>query len=49
MKFCLVLLASFLFTFQIAVARVKLPALIRDSMVLQRDVKVKIWGWADKG
>jgi sialate O-acetylesterase len=30
-------------------ARVKLPALIRDSMILQRDAKIKIWGWAVKG
>ncbi|MGZ8554231.1 MAG: sialate O-acetylesterase, partial [Chitinophagaceae bacterium] len=29
--------------------QVKLPRLIRDSMVLQRDVKVNIWGWASKG
>jgi sialate O-acetylesterase len=29
-------------------AQVKLPRLIRDSMVLQRDAKVKIWGWAAK-
>ncbi|MGC4101880.1 sialate O-acetylesterase [Ferruginibacter sp.] len=27
-------------------AQVKLPALIRDSMILQRDAKLKIWGWA---
>lgn len=27
-------------------AQVKLPRLIRDSMVLQRDTKVRIWGWA---
>ncbi|RYF81598.1 MAG: sialate O-acetylesterase, partial [Chitinophagaceae bacterium] len=27
-------------------AQVKLPALIRDSMILQRDVPVNIWGWA---
>lgn len=27
-------------------AQVKLPALIRDSMILQRDTKVNIWGWA---
>ncbi len=25
---------------------VKLPQLLRDSMVLQRDATVKIWGWA---
>ena len=28
--------------------QVRLPALIRDSMVLQRDTKIKIWGWAGK-
>jgi sialate O-acetylesterase len=27
-------------------AQVKLPQLIKDSMVLQRDSKIKIWGWA---
>lgn len=27
-------------------AQVKLPKLISDGMVLQRDAKVKIWGWA---
>lgn len=27
-------------------AEVRLPQLIRDSMILQRDAKVKIWGWA---
>ncbi|MEQ1677619.1 MAG: sialate O-acetylesterase [Chitinophagaceae bacterium] len=26
--------------------QVKLPQLVRDSMVLQRDTKIKIWGWA---
>src|SRR5689334_18949034 len=29
-----------------SVAQVKLPSLIRDSMILQRDVKINIWGWA---
>jgi sialate O-acetylesterase len=37
---CLVLL------FQSAFSQVKLPALIRDSMILQRDSKIKIWGWS---
>ncbi len=32
-----------------AFSQVKLPQLIRDSMVLQRDSKIKIWGWASKG
>ena len=30
-------------------ARIKLPALVRDSMVLQRDARIKIWGWASPG
>jgi sialate O-acetylesterase len=29
-----------------ATAQVRLPQLIRDSMVLQRDSKIKLWGWA---
>ncbi len=28
--------------------QVKLPRLVRDSMVLQRDANIKIWGWAAK-
>ena len=28
-------------------AKVKLPALVSDGMVLQRDKILKIWGWAD--
>jgi len=27
-------------------AQVKLPRLVRDSMILQRDSKINIWGWA---
>lgn len=30
-------------------AQIKLPQLVRDSMVLQRDAKVNIWGWASAG
>lgn len=32
-----------------ATAQIKLPQLVRDSMVLQRDAKVNIWGWAAPG
>jgi sialate O-acetylesterase len=32
----------------ISTAQVKLPALVRDSMILQRDSKINIWGWAGK-
>ncbi|MFN8253543.1 MAG: sialate O-acetylesterase [Ferruginibacter sp.] len=31
---------------QLCMAQIKLPQIIRDSMVLQRDKKVNIWGWA---
>src|SRR5450755_401304 len=31
-----------------ALSQVRLPGLIRDSMVLQRETKIKIWGWASK-
>lgn len=36
---------AFLITFSIN-AQIKLPRLISDGMILQRDAKVKIWGWA---
>ena len=29
--------------------QVRLPALVADSMILQRDTKLKIWGWASAG
>ena len=29
-------------------SQVKLPRLVRDSMILQRDTKINIWGWASK-
>jgi sialate O-acetylesterase len=32
-----------------AFAQVKLPRLISDGMVLQRDIPLKIWGWAAPG
>ena len=30
-------------------AQIRLPALVTDSMVIQRDLKLKIWGWASPG
>jgi sialate O-acetylesterase len=30
-------------------AKVQLPKLISDGMILQRNTEVRIWGWADKG
>ena len=29
-------------------AQIRLPRLVRDSMILQRDANIKIWGWASK-
>jgi sialate O-acetylesterase len=29
--------------------QVRLPAIISDHMILQRDVEIKLWGWASKG
>lgn len=37
-----------LLSISMAFAQVSLPRLIRDSMILQRDAPVKIWGWAAK-
>ena len=35
-----------LFDPQFVSRRSKLPRLVRDSMILQRDTKINIWGWA---
>lgn len=32
-----------------ALAQIRLPRLVRDSMILQRDTKLSIWGWASAG
>ncbi len=34
---------------QLVMAKVRLPKLVSDKMVLQRDTDLKIWGWADAG
>ena len=46
--FSFFLCLSFCFVFQ-GYAQIRLPHLIRDSMVLQREVPLKIWGWASPG
>ena len=33
----------------VAVADVRLPAIIADGMVLQQEIPVTIWGWAEQG
>lgn len=42
----LILCSLLIFLNASALCQVKLPQFVRDSMILQRDVKVKIWGWA---
>lgn len=44
-------LAAILFPalFLRSAAQVRLPRLVRDSMILQRNVPVNIWGWASPG
>ncbi len=32
-----------------SLSQIKLPQIISDSMILQRDIKINIWGWASKG
>jgi sialate O-acetylesterase len=43
------LLAILSFSIQYSEAQVRLPQLVSDGMVLQRDAKIKIWGWASSG
>ena len=42
----IILLLLFLYTGSIF-ADIRLPKLISDGMVLQRDTKINLWGWAD--
>jgi sialate O-acetylesterase len=42
----IVFVLSLVLFFQTSFTQVKLPQLIRDSIVLQRDAKIKIWGWS---
>lgn len=44
----IVLLFLLIFSISTLKAEVKLPAIFSDNMVLQRDVPLKIWGWAKK-
>ncbi|MFM1878232.1 MAG: hypothetical protein RLZZ241_1098 [Bacteroidota bacterium] len=48
-KIRLLYLAMFLCSLTGLKAEVKLPALVGDHMVLQRDAAIRIWGWAEPG
>src|SRR5690554_849010 len=45
-KFTLLTVVLFLNTGYLS-AKIRVPQLISDCMVLQRDTELKIWGWAD--
>lgn len=47
-KLRVLIVFSFLISFPIF-SQIKLPELISDGVVLQRDTKVKVWGWASPG
>jgi len=44
----LTIIFAVLFNSQSAFSQIRLPRLVRDSMILQRDANIKIWGWAAK-
>lgn len=48
-RFAIIAACSALAGFIKTPAQIKLPAIIRDSMILQRDAPVNIWGWASPG
>lgn len=48
MKFSIVLFFALLTALH-SDSQVKLPTIVRDSMILQRDTKVNVWGWASAG
>lgn len=43
-----ILISTILFP-EFLLANVRLPKLVGDNMVLQRNVQIPVWGWADKG
>ncbi|UZR96278.1 sialate O-acetylesterase [Chondrinema litorale] len=49
-KFLTITFLVFFFTsYNTLLAQVSLPSIVRDSMIIQRDAKLKIWGWAKPG
>jgi sialate O-acetylesterase len=49
MKTAALLLPALLFLAPLAHAKIKLPALVSDHMVLQQEAKAQVWGWAEPG
>ena len=49
MRWTIVVVLLFLLSSTLLLAQVRVPAIVRDSMVVQRDTRLKIWGWASPG
>ena len=49
LKYLFVLCTGLNLTTSVSMAELRLPRLISNGMVLQRDSEVKIWGWASPG
>jgi sialate O-acetylesterase len=49
MKKTYLILLFFWITLSLSLGNIRLPGLLSDNMVLQRDMQVPIWGWADPG
>ena len=45
-KFKAVLIILFLIQSSISIGQIKLPKIISDGIVLQRDAKIPVWGWS---
>lgn len=45
----ILILSALILTTILVQAIIKLPALVSDNMVLQRDAKINLWGWATPG
>jgi sialate O-acetylesterase len=48
-KIAAVIFSSLVININLLYAQVKLPRLISDGMVLQRDMDIRVWGWAPAG
>ncbi|MCF6224493.1 MAG: hypothetical protein L3J34_12315, partial [Flavobacteriaceae bacterium] len=49
MKKLFILTISSIFYCSVLYADIRLPAIFSNNMVLQRNIKIPIWGWGDPG
>jgi sialate O-acetylesterase len=45
----IILLPLLMLIFSSTIGQIRLPRLISDGMIIQRDTKTKVWGWASPG